>query len=92
MTLAEIAAASNLGHTPWGKWLSLAEALAERSLADDKDAYAAFEAGILPEKYVGATAEPCATCQMPGAPAHEPSRRCQYRPRIVHHCTCERCF
>lgn len=92
MTLADLAAATNLDLTPWGKWLSLAEALAERSLAEDPDAYAAFAAGVLPEKYVDATAEPCATCQVPGAPSHEPSPRCQYRPRIVHHCTCERCF
>lgn len=78
--------------TAWQKWLGLAEALAERSLATDPKAVQAFEDGVIPEVYVNATAAPCATCQIPGAPAHEPSRRCQYRPAIRHHCTCSACF
>lgn len=45
---------------------------------------------------VGAAAQvespPCATCQIPGAPAHDPMPRCHYRPHIVNHCTCSACF
>lgn len=78
--------------TPWRRWLSLAEALIGHSLEDDNGAYPAFEKGVLPEAYVGAQVEPCETCKTPGAPAHEPSRLCHYRPRIVAHCTCRACF
>jgi hypothetical protein len=83
---------ADLELTPWGKWLAFAEELAGHSLEDDDDAYPAFERGVYPEVYVGALAEPCAMCKTPGAPAHEPSKRCQYRPKVVTHCTCSACF
>jgi hypothetical protein len=91
-SIAAVAEPAGLDLTTWGRWLTLAEALAERSLADDENAHPAFERGVLPEVYVGALAEPCATCKIPGAPAHEPSRLCHYRPRAVTHCTCSACF
>lgn len=34
----------------------------------------------------------CRTCSIPGAPAHEPSNRCQYRPHYRAHCTCRACW
>lgn len=37
-------------------------------------------------------AKECERCKLPGAPSHEPSRRCHYRPHIVNHCTCSACF
>ncbi len=89
---ARMAAAATLDPTLWGKWLTLAEELAGHSLADDEGAFSAFERGVYPEVYVGALAEPCEMCKQPGAPAHEPSRRCHYRPRVVAHCTCSACF
>jgi len=76
----------------WRSWLALAEQLAGRSLEHDLDALRAFEEGVYPEVYLGATATPCETCKVPGAPGHEPSARCQYRPRIANHCTCSACF
>ncbi|MFP3786280.1 hypothetical protein [Burkholderia sp. SIMBA_024] len=92
MSIAETADAAGLDLTAWGRWLALAEALAEQSLDGDENAYPAFERGVLPETYVGALAEPCETCKVPGAPAHEQSRLCHNRHRVVHHCTCSACF
>jgi hypothetical protein len=91
-SIAAVAEAAGLDLTAWGRWLALAEALAEHSLVGDENAYPAFERGVLPEAYVGALAEPCATCKIPGAPSHEQSPRCHYRPRTVNHCTCRACF
>lgn len=92
MNLQQTADAAGLDLTAWGRWLALAEELAGHSLDGDENAYPAFERGVYPEVYVGAQAEPCETCKIPGAPAHDPMPRCQYRPRIVHHCTCSACF
>ena len=92
MSILDMAEVADLDLTAWGRWLSLAEALAGRSLDGDENAYLAFERGVYPEVYVGGLTEPCERCQTPGAPAHEPSRRCHYRPGIVSHCTCRACF
>jgi len=92
VNLQQTADAAGLDLTAWGRWLALAEELAGHSLDSDENAYPAFERGVYPEVYVGAQAEPCETCKIPGAPAHDPMPRCQYRPRIVHHCTCSACF
>ena len=83
---------AGLDLTRWGKWLALAEELAGHSLDGDDNAYPAFERGVYPEVYVGALAEPCEKCATPGAPSHDPSPRCHYRPRVVNHCTCSACF
>lgn len=37
-------------------------------------------------------AQPCETCKIPGAPAHEQSSQCHYRPNVRAHCTCSACF
>lgn len=35
----------------------------------------------------------CETCQIPGAPAHDPSPKCHYRAYgKVAHCTCQACW
>lgn len=40
------------------------------------------------------TDDPCEKCAnpIPGMPAHEPSRKCHYRPYYVAHCSCAACF
>lgn len=54
----------------------------------------AGESGAIDRGGAGNSApvEPCETCKIPGAPAHDPSARCHYRPRVVAHCTCRACF
>lgn len=92
MSLLEAVPQKSPDDDAWDRWLSLAETLAGHSLDADENAYLAFERGVYPEVYVGALAEPCETCKTPGAPAHESSPRCHYRPRTVAHCTCSACF
>lgn len=58
-----------------------------RPLDHDGDHDPTFNADEWPEPECERCADP-----IPGMPAHEPSRRCQYRPNYQAHCTCRACF
>lgn len=75
---------------PFDRWFTSAEHLAGHEL-DPTAAHEWWEKGKHPDEYVTSLNPPCELCRTPGAPAHEPSRRCHNGGR-VNHCTCRACF
>ena len=75
---------------PFDRWLVGAEHIAGGEL-DPTSARTAWETGMTPDEYVTSLNPPCPTCRIPGAPAHEPSRKC-HNGGTRTHCSCRACF
>lgn len=58
-----------------------------RPQGHDGDCDPQFNADEWPEPECPKCANP-----IPGMPAHEPSRKCHYRPHYVAHCSCSACY